>query len=68
MNAIAQEHEENVTVAGAEYRCLFRRCPDGGYLVTCSELPPVLAFGETLSDARRNAIDEIEGWLEVLSA
>ena len=67
MNRIAHEHEETITAAGTEYRCLFRRCPDGGYLVTCAELPPMLAFGETLDEAHSNAIDEIEGWLEILA-
>jgi predicted RNase H-like HicB family nuclease len=67
MNRINHEHKETITAAGTEYRCLFRRCPDGGYFVTCSELPPMLAFGETLAEARRHAIEEIEGWLEVLA-
>jgi predicted RNase H-like HicB family nuclease len=58
------QHEETLTAAGREYRCLFRREVDSGYRVTCAELPPVLAFGETLDEARANAREEIEAWVE----
>ncbi len=58
------EHEEVITAAGREYRCLFRREVDSGYRVTCADLPPVLAFGETLEEARANAREEIEAWVE----
>jgi predicted RNase H-like HicB family nuclease len=47
------QHEEDIAVADRNYRCLFRREVDSGYRVTCAELPPVLAFGETLEEARR---------------
>ena len=59
------EHEEIVTAAGNSYRCLFRREVDSEYRVTCAELPPVLAFGETLEDARTATQEEIEAWVEV---
>jgi predicted RNase H-like HicB family nuclease len=58
------QHEEDIAVAGHEYRCLFRREVDSGYRVTCAELPPVLAFGEKLDDARIAAQEEIEAWIE----
>jgi predicted RNase H-like HicB family nuclease len=58
------EHEEIVTAAGHSYRCLFRREVDSGYRVTCADLPPVLAFGETLDEARANTREEIEAWVE----
>ena len=32
--------------------------------MTCAELPPLLAFGETLDEARANAREEIEAWVE----
>lgn len=57
-------HEEIVIAAGREYRCLFRREVDSGYRVTCAELPPVLAFGETLEEARTATQEEIEAWVE----
>jgi predicted RNase H-like HicB family nuclease len=59
------EHEEIVTAAGNSYRCLFRREVDSGYRVTCAELPPLLAFGETLEDARTATEEEIEACVEV---
>ena len=52
-------------MAGRIYRCLFRREVDSGYRVTCAELPPVLAFGETLEKARTATQEEIEAWVEV---
>ena len=58
------QHEEDIAVAGREYRCLFRREVDSGYRVTCADLPPVLAFSETLDEARANAREEIEAWVE----
>ena len=58
------QHEEIITAAGREYRCLFRREVDSGYRVTCAELPPVLAFGETLEEARMATQEEIEAWVE----
>ena len=59
------QHEEDIAVAGRDYRCLFRREVDSGYRVTCAELPPVLAFGETLEEARTATQEEIEAWVEV---
>jgi predicted RNase H-like HicB family nuclease len=59
------QHGEILTVAGREYRCLFRREVDSGYRVTCVDVPPLLAFGETLEEARANAHEEIEVWIEV---
>ena len=60
------QHEETITVTGREYRCLFRREVDSDYRVTCAALPPVLAFGETLDEARANACEEIEAWIEMV--
>ena len=60
----SHQHEEIITAAGREYRCLFRREVDSGYRVTCAELPPVLAFGETLEETRTAAQEEIEAWVE----
>ena len=58
------EHEEIITAAGREYRCLFRREVDSGYRVTCADLPPLLAFSETLEEARTATQEEIEAWAE----
>jgi predicted RNase H-like HicB family nuclease len=58
------QHEEVIAVSGRNYRCLFRREVDSGYRVTCAELPPVLAFGETLEEARMATHEEIEAWVE----
>ncbi len=58
------QHKEDIAVAGRAYRCLFRREVDSGYRVTCTDLPPMLAFGETLDEARANAREEIEAWID----
>jgi predicted RNase H-like HicB family nuclease len=58
------QHEEDIAVAGRDYRCLFRREVDSGYRVICAALPPMLAFGETLDEARANAREEIEAWID----
>lgn len=55
----AHEHEELLAVDDRDYTCLFRRDAGDGYLVTCEELPPMIAFGETLAEARSNAAAEI---------
>jgi hypothetical protein len=57
-------HEEFIRVDRHDYHCLFRRDAAGGYLVTCPELPPMTAFGETLSAARTNAAGEIVARLD----
>jgi predicted RNase H-like HicB family nuclease len=58
------QHEEIIIAAGRDYRCVFRREVDSGYRVTCAELPPMLAFGETLEEARTATQEEIEAWVE----
>jgi predicted RNase H-like HicB family nuclease len=40
--------------------------PEGGYSVLVPELPSVAAQGETISDARANAQEAIEGYLKAL--
>jgi predicted RNase H-like HicB family nuclease len=57
------DHEEIITAASGDFTCLFRRDIDGGYRVTCAKLPPMLAVGATLEEARDNARDEIEVWI-----
>jgi predicted RNase H-like HicB family nuclease len=65
MNARTQhQHEEIINAAGREYRCLFRREVDSSFRVTCADLPPLLAFGETLEEARTATQEEIEAWIE----
>jgi predicted RNase H-like HicB family nuclease len=66
MNAKAhQEHEEFVTADGRDFLCRFERDAAGGYVVTCDDLPPMLAYGETLAEARAQAAQEIVVWIDV---
>ena len=40
--------------------------PEGGYSVFVPELPSVATQGETIEEARTNAQEAIEGYLEVM--
>ena len=62
MNRKARQQEEFISAAGHEYRCRFRGGAACGFYVTCSELPPLLAYGETLEEASNNAAEEIAAW------
>jgi predicted RNase H-like HicB family nuclease len=42
------------------YLCRFRPEPKGGFTVTCSKLPQVVTYGETLEEAQANAREAIE--------
>ena len=65
MNTKTQhEHEEIIETVGRKFACLFRRDAAGGYFVTCPKLPPMMAYGETLDEARANAAEEIADWLD----
>ena len=55
-----------ITAAELAYICHFQPEPEGGYTVTCPSLPPVVTYGKTLDEARRNAREAIELCLEVL--
>ncbi len=48
------------------YLCRFRSEPEGGFMVTCPKLPPVVTYGETLEEAQANAREAIELCLEVM--
>jgi predicted RNase H-like HicB family nuclease len=63
-----QELEEFVTAEGREFLCLFERDAGGGYIVTCDDLPPMLAYGETLTEARAHAAQEIAVWIDVCTS
>jgi predicted RNase H-like HicB family nuclease len=52
--------EEVSTATGTKYVCHFEVRPEGGYMVTCPALPPVVAYGETLEEVRAYAREEIE--------
>ena len=48
------------------YGCLFEPEPDmGGYVVTAPRVQGVVSWGKNLAEAKRMAIDAIEGIIEV---
>lgn len=60
------EHEEYLAANGRDYLCEFRPQAGGGYLVRCPEMPPMVAFGETLEVARLMATEELVAWLDTV--
>jgi antitoxin HicB len=48
------------------YLCHFPPEPEGGFTVTCPNLPPVVSYGETLEEAQAKAREAIELCLEVM--
>lgn len=52
--------------ARREFDVLFVAEPEGGYSVFVPELPSVATQGETIEEARSNAQEAIEGYLEVM--
>jgi predicted RNase H-like HicB family nuclease len=54
---VSAEHEFDVLILAE---------PEGGYSVFVSELPSVATQGETIEEARANAQEAIDGYLEVM--
>lgn len=52
--------------AGREFDIVMVAEPEGGYSVFVPELPSVATQGETIEEARANAQEAIEGYLEVM--
>jgi predicted RNase H-like HicB family nuclease len=48
------------------YTFVFNPEPEGGYTVTCPALVGLVTYGETLDEARRMALDAMEGLIEVM--
>ena len=48
------------------YRILLREEPEGGFTVTVPSLPGCITFGETLHQAKLNAKEAIELYIESL--
>ncbi len=49
------------------YTVLFEPAEEGGYVVTCPSLPGLVSEGDTLEEARANAVEAIRGYLEALA-
>lgn len=58
----------SATGAEREFDVLIVTEPDGGYCVFVPELPSVATQGDTIEEARGNAQEAIEGYLEVMHA
>ena len=48
------------------YTFVFNPEPEVGYTVTCPALPGLVTYGETIKEARRMALDAMEGLIEVM--
>ena len=49
------------------FTVLFEPAEEGGYVATCPALPGLVTEGDTLDEARANARDAIQGYLESLA-
>ena len=56
--------KEDESVHEYHYTVRFEPAEEGGYTVTCSALPGLVMEGDTLAEARRMAIDAIQGYLK----
>jgi predicted RNase H-like HicB family nuclease len=63
----ACDPEEIIVTIHVWFDCDFHVDLEGGYLVTCRELPEMIAGGKTLRAARANARYQIIGCLEDLA-
>ncbi|TVR51763.1 MAG: type II toxin-antitoxin system HicB family antitoxin [Spirochaetaceae bacterium] len=50
------------------YRILLTEEPEGGYTVTVPMLPGCVSFGNTITEAKRMAVEAIELYIESLAA
>lgn len=57
---------EDVQAHPHTFTVLFEPAEEGGYVVTCPALPPVVTQGETIEEARAMAEDAIRCYLEYL--
>ena len=48
------------------YTFVFDPDPDGGFVVTCPALPGLVTHGETMEEARKMALDAMDGYISVL--
>lgn len=60
------QHYGGVTEVGREFDVVMMAEREGGYSVFVPELPSVATQGETIEEARANAQEAIEGYLEVV--
>ena len=56
---------ETISTLHAQYTCTFRPDPEGGYQVRCAAFPGLITSGNTLEEARVNALEALELCLEV---
>ncbi len=50
------------------YTVLFEPAEEGGYVVTFPDFPGCITEGDTFEEARLNAVEVLELWLEELNA
>ena len=46
-------------------RIQYRKGEDGWIIAECPDLPGCVSQGRTVSEARKNIADAVEGWLQV---
>lgn len=59
------KRNETIATINAQYACIFRPEPGGGYTVRCAAFPELITNGRTLEEARAMAREALELCLEV---
>lgn len=59
---LAMKRAETQTIGAlhAQYSCTFRPDAEGGYQVRCPAFPGLVTSGDTLEEARANALEALE--------
>ncbi len=59
-------HKESLATQDYTYTVVFHPEPEGGYTITVPALSGCISYGESIEEARANAAEAIEGYLEAL--
>ena len=59
-------HKEAIQTEAYTYTVVFHPEPEGGYTAEVPALAGCISYGETIEEARGNAAEAIEGYLEAL--
>ena len=65
LKTLQKPEETKIKVHGRQYTAILEAdLQDGGYMVTCSEIPAAISQGETVEEAIENITDAVELCLE----
>jgi len=65
-SSVKRNPEETMRVRNYNFTVIFTPAEEGGYIVSCPELPSLATEGDNLREARKMAREAITGYIEVL--